>query len=400
MSTAAKVLVVDDSALMRQMISRFLDEAGFVVVGTARNGRDGLEKALALKPDVITLDVEMPEMDGLEMLRRLMEQHPTPVVMLSSLTQKQAPAAVEALTLGAVDVVGKPGGQISLNLEDVRQELVRKVAVAANVQLQRRRPGRATPASAGTVKAKTGKNPSGAGMGRYGTASRPGSVAARKRRQRPLAIMPPQSPPTKAQPSRPRGMVVFGCSTGGPGALSQVIPRLPMSFPWAVLVIQHMPPGFTQSLARRLDASSALKVDEARQGVNPRAGQVWIAPGGQHLTLNADGSLQLNEDPPVHGVRPAVDPALATVSQVWGTAVMAVIMTGMGKDGARGAQAVRQAGGYVIAQDEATSVVYGMPRVVVEMGLAHEVLPLDQIAAAVDNRVAATAPPTKRRWPL
>lgn len=354
MTKGVRVLVVDDSALMRQMVSRFLTEAGFTVVGTAANGRLGLEKALALRPDVITLDVEMPEMNGLDMLRLLMAQAPTPVVMLSGLTQAQAPAAVEALALGAVDVVAKPGGAaISLQLGDVRDELVQKVAAAA-----RSRPrGGALPSRPYPRPVQT-----------------PGKAAG------PEAGGPAGSGPAGAPPV---GVIVIGCSTGGPGALSVVIPQLPQDYPWTVLVVQHMPPGFTASLARRLDDMSAVPVQEAQDRVKPGAGEVWIAPGGRHLIMDAAGVLRLTEDPPVHGVRPAVDLTLVSTAAVWRRRVVAVIMTGMGRDGARGAEAVKAAGGRVLAQDEASSVVFGMPRVVIEQGLADEVLSLDDMAQAL-----------------
>lgn len=359
MKAGVRVLVVDDSALMRQMVSRFLTEAGFDVVATARNGRLGLEQALALRPDVITLDVEMPEMDGLAMLRQLMTKAPTPVVMLSSLTQADAPTAVEALTLGAVDVVGKPGGQISLNLDEVQAELVRKVAAAAK--------------------------------------SRPYRPHRRRRAATDSWLQPPKTP-VKSRPTTPKGVVVLGCSTGGPGALTVVVPNLPIDFPWAVLVVQHMPAGFTASLANRLDTLSALRVREAAAGVTPQAGEVWLAPGGYHLLMGGDGILLLSSDPPVHGVRPAVDPTLVSVAAVWQGASAAVIMTGMGKDGARGAQAVKRAGGLVLAQDEASSVVYGMPRMVVEMGVADRILPLEKIAPVLTARVVAPRPSKGRRW--
>lgn len=348
MSDRVRVLVVDDSALMRQMIRRFLEEAGFEVVATARDGLDGLQKARELRPDVITLDVEMPRLDGLGMLRELMNTTPTPVVMLSSLTQKQAPVAIEALALGAVDVVGKPGGTISLNLEEVRDELIRKVSAAAKSRPRLTMPSRSTVTVAPPAEKKAGKRP--------------------------------QAPSP--------GIVIIGCSTGGPGALTSVIPALPADFPLPVIIVQHMPPGFTASLAARLDASSRLRVQEAKPGIMPEAGQVWVAPGGFHLVFERR-VMRLSDAPPVHGVKPAVDPALETAVDDWGAGVVAAILTGMGMDGARGARKVKRAGGWVVAQDEETSVIFGMPRAVIEMGFADQVLPLNEIAPALVSRARA-----------
>lgn len=333
MGRAVRVLVVDDSALMRQMISRFLTEAGMEVVGTARDGVEGLELAVKLRPDVITLDVEMPKLDGLEMLRRLMHIAPTRVVMLSSLTQEHAPATVEALALGAIDVVAKPSGGISLDLHRVRDELIQKVTLAASARLL---PG--------------------------GDVPRRGAVEGRR-------------PAAGHSPFR---MVVIGASTGGPRALTRLVAALPGDFPVPIVVVQHMPAGFTASLAQRLDGVSPLKVQEGREGVVAQPGEVWVAPGGVHLVFR-DGRLRLDRGPAHLGVRPAVDVTVASAVRQWGAGVLLVVLTGMGMDGAKGARLVKQAGGKVIAQDEATSVVYGMPRAVAEMGYADAVRPLDAI---------------------
>lgn len=338
MERTIRVLVVDDSALMRQMVSRFLTEAGMEVVGTANNGEQGLEAALELKPDVIVLDVEMPRMDGLEMLRRLMRIEPMRVVMLSSLTQKHAPATVEALSLGAVEAVGKPSGGISLDLHRVRDELVHKVTVAAQARLQKQ------------------------------------GTAPNRARLRSHAAAP--------KASRYR-MLVIGASTGGPGALAHVLETLPGDFPVPIVVVQHMPAGFTLSLANRLDNLSALSVNEAREGVKAQPGEVWIAPGGVHLVFERNGAMRFNLDPPHLGVRPAVDVTVESAVARWGGSVLLAVLTGMGMDGAKGARLVKQAGGKVLAQDESSCVVYGMPRAVVEMGSADVVCPLDEIPQAL-----------------
>lgn len=337
MKNGIRVLVVDDSALMRQMVSRFLTEAGMEVVGTARDGMEGLALALDLRPDVITLDVEMPRMDGLEMLRRLMAIQPMRVVMVSSLTQRAAPATVEALALGAIDVVAKPSGGISLDLHRVRDELIEKVRIAATARLP--------------VSARIG--------------GRAASLATTRRR------------------TLDDGILIIGSSTGGPSALTTIFSRLPQDFPLPILVVQHMPPGFTASLASRLDGLSSLSVSEATPNRVPMPGEALVAPGGVHTVFGPTRAIRLDESPPHLGVRPSVDIAVESAVAQWGSRVRLAILTGMGMDGAKGARLVKQAGGQVLAQDEATSVVYGMPRAVVEMGYADQVCPLDKIPQAL-----------------
>jgi len=348
------VLVVDDSAFMRRVISDLLSgEPDLEVVGTARDGEEGLEKAAALAPDVITLDVEMPRMSGLEMLERLMALNPTPVVMVSSLTRPNADVTVRALELGAVDFVAKPSGTISLDMHKVREELCRKVRAAARAPrsaLARRAPARRVPA---------GPAPGGPKPAKCGSLSR---------------------------------VVVIGTSTGGPSALMEVIPRLPADFPGGLLVVQHMPALFTRYLAEHLDAASALDVREAREGDELRDGLCLVAPGGRHLVLVEGGRVALDDSPPQHGVRPAVDVTLESVARSWNGDVLVAILTGMGMDGARGTRAVKARGARVVAQDEATCVVYGMPRAVVEMGLADHVVPLQEIAGVLCRLAACSVP--------
>lgn len=348
MASNIRVLVVDDSALMRQMVSRILNDAGFEVVGTARDGQQGLEAAERLKPDVITLDVEMPVMDGLTMLRRIMRENPLPVVMLSSLTTQQAPATIEALALGAVDVVGKPGGAISLNIDEVAEELISKVRVAATARVR----------SSETVTPQ-----------RKATTRSTSPPSARTRRQ------------------FGRQLVVVGSSTGGPRALVELVSGLPANFAAPMVIVQHMPAGFTASLAARLDKFSDLEVAEAKEGVIPEAGEVWVAPGGFHLRFDSRGRMQFDLSEPHLGVRPAVDLTMESAVDVWGSGVIGVILTGMGMDGSRGARRIKQAGGVVFAQDEASSVVFGMPRAVIEMGHADQVAPLAAMAELLDETV-------------
>lgn len=380
MSDALRVLVVDDSALMRQMISRFLTDAGMEVVATARDGVDGLEKALRLKPDVITLDVQMPRMDGLSMLRRLMDEQPTPVVMVSSVTQHQTPTAVEALMAGAVDIVAKPGGAISLNLGDVQAELVAKVRAAAHAKVPRRRRTGRDPGADADVQPRRASTGTGTR-----TVSKPESPAPAETRSSVAAAATAAATAATALGPAP---VIVGASTGGPAALSTVMSALSADFPRPIVIVQHMPAGFTASLAKRLDKLSPLTVREAIEHEEPQPGEAWVAPGGVHLVFDRRGRMRYRHDEPHLGMRPAVDLTLESAVDVWGADVVAVILTGMGMDGARGARKLKRAGGVVLAQDEHTCVVYGMPRAVAEMGLADYIRPLPDIAAALTDVVA------------
>lgn len=354
--TRVRVLVVDDSAFMRKIISDLLsDDPAIEVAGTARDGLDAVEKVSLLKPDVITLDVEMPRLDGLGTLKEIMTRCPTPVVMVSSLTEEGAEATLKALSLGAVDFLAKPSGSISLNMADVKAELVSKVKAAAG--------------------------------------AKPRAVARR-------ALVQVDPPPPLTQPippgpvgrgNQPRKLVVIGCSTGGPGALYQLVPELPGDLPAAVVIVQHMPPGFTRSLANRLNEVSRLTVKEAEEGDQLQEGVALVAPGGYHLVFSEDGRAGLNRDPALHGVRPAVDKTLESLIPVWKNHALGVILTGMGYDGARGIASLKKAGGRTIAEHESTCVVYGMPKVVAEMGNADLILPIQEIAPAITRIIGEMA---------
>ncbi|MHB0877688.1 MAG: protein-glutamate methylesterase/protein-glutamine glutaminase [Anaerolineae bacterium] len=343
-----RVLVVDDSAFMRYTISHHLSsQADMEVVGLASDGIEGVEQVEALRPDVVTLDVEMPRLDGLSALRQIMAKHPLPVVMMSSLTKEGAAVTVEALTLGAVDFVNKPSQSISVH--QVLGELAEKVRQAARAH-----------------------------------------VRAPRQSQSPRRRAP--AGPAGGPPDR---IVVIGSSTGGPGALREVIGRLPVDLGAGVVVVQHMPPSFTRSLAERLDQLSAVPVKEAEAGDRVQTGQVLIAPGGLHMTLTRGGEVQLNDGPAVNGVKPAVDVTMVSVAAAFADRVLGVVLTGMGHDGRDGARAIKQAGGRIITQDEATCIVYGMPRSVAEAGLADMVLPIDQIADGITQALSQGTPKTR-----
>ncbi|CUU10693.1 MAG: chemotaxis response regulator protein-glutamate methylesterase [Fimbriimonadales bacterium] len=351
-----RVLVVDDSLFMRRMITDILAEDPEIeVVGSARNGQEGLEMARQLQPDVITLDVEMPVMDGITMLERLMKEQPTAVVMVSSLTKEGAEVTLRSLELGAVDFVTKPSGSISLDLYKVSSQILEKVKAAARVPRFR-------------LRALT-----------QPFASRPASTTP--------APVPPAPP--KAPSQFQNVLVVVGCSTGGPRALTTLMSQLPPDFHAPMLIVQHMPEGFTRSLAERLDRQSPMSVREANAGDRLQPGVAYLAPGGRHLKLAQDRTLQLSQDPPVHGVRPSVDVTLLSVAQHFTGKVVIAILTGMGSDGAMGARTLHAKGARVLAEDESTCVVFGMPRAVIQAGCADRVVPLDQMAQALYEEVQA-----------
>ena len=356
MTPAVRVLVVDDSALMRKLVTEMLSQdESITVVGQARDGADALLKLEALRPDVVTLDVEMPVMDGLAALGEIMQRRPTPVVMLSSLTQQGAEMTLRCLEGGAVDFVGKPGGSISLNIAAVAVDLIAKVKVAARVRL--RAPLRPRPPA-----------PNSGGAGRD---------------------KPSLTPPELGAGGRGRALLI-GASTGGPRALQALVPALPATLGVPVVLVQHMPPGFTASLAQRLDASSPLQVREASAGDPLEAGLILVAPGGRHLEFDAAGRAVLTDEPPVHGVRPAVDVTLASLTSLFGAGLTAVLLTGMGRDGARGLKILHDRGGRTLAEDESTCVVYGMPRAACELGGVERMLPLHELAAAIAETVRRT----------
>lgn len=385
-----RVLVVDDSAFMRKMLSEILASApDLEVVGTARDGEDALEKLRVLQPDVITLDVEMPRMNGMAFLEALMQERPTPVVMVSSLTAEGADVTLACLQRGAVDFVLKPSGSISLDIATVGGEIVAKTRAAAGAQVQR--PSAFTLSRLAAQAAKTGLN--GAVPPRTNTPPLRLSLPAR-----PLsAVASGAAAPARESPAQPAYqrleadtvVVAIASSTGGPAALQEVIPHLPADLNAAYLIVQHLPAGFTRSLASRLDHSSALTVREAQAGDALERGLVLIAPGGRHLELDAKGRVVLNDDPPLWGVRPAADVMMRAVAARFGPRALGVVLTGMGCDGALGVKAIKGAGGLCLAQDEASCVVYGMPRAAFETGALAQVVPLPDMAAAIARQIAA-----------
>ena len=367
-----KILVVDDSAFMRKVLSDlFKSQPDFEVVDIGRNGAEAVEKVKQHSPDVVTLDVEMPVMDGLTALEQIMSVKPTPVVMVSSLTKAGADATIKALSLGAVDFVAKSAGSIS-RIDEIEKDLLQKCREAAGVSGSRLRVGTVPIIKPVKLPERT-------------PAVVPEKVSVSERT---LGIdrLAPNVAKTTAISGVDDWIVAIGTSTGGPRALQEVLTRLPGSLPCPTVVVQHMPPGFTKSLAERLNSLSELTVKEAADNDKLSAGTVYIAPGDFHLTLRRDASgtyVKLNKDPAIGGLRPAVDPMMVSVAETYGTKTVGVILTGMGHDGAKGMQAIKRLHGRTIAEDQSTSVVFGMPKAAIEAGAVDTVLPLPQVAEGI-----------------
>ena len=344
-STARSVLVVDDSAFMRRLITQIVDSSlRFQVIGTARNGLDALRKIHALEPDIVTLDVEMPELDGLQTLGYIMSETPRPVVMLSAAqTDGGVDLTLRCLEIGAVDFVKKPSGPISLDLESVSERLLSALDAATEVNLR--------------------------GV----------QLLARPRLR--------DTPHLRRTPYSASWAVAIAASTGGPRALAEVIPNLPADLDAAVLVVQHMPAGFTRNLASRLDSMSQLRVSEAVDGEPVVMNHVYLAPGGFHMRVEPGQTgphrVALDTSPSVWGVRPAADPLFNTVARQFGRQSVGVVLTGMGRDGSEGLLAIRNAGGSAIVQDRGTSTIYGMPHAALELAGADRVAPLADVASAI-----------------
>lgn len=377
-----KVFVVDDSAFMRKIITDMVQsDSQLEVIGTARNGKDALTKLKLLQPDVITLDVEMPEMDGLETLQRIQKDMSKPVIMLSSTTTAGAENTLIALENGAFDFVSKPSGSISLDLHIVKDELNQKIKLAHLYQQAREKQGTARGLRPQTDKKSPTKSTFISTKPQFRT-----NVES----QAPIESSE-HNRIKKSSTDTLSSIILIGTSTGGPKALQQLLTNLPKLDETAVLIVQHMPPGFTKSLANRLDKQSVHDVKEAEQGEKLESGKVYIAPGGYHMCLNQNNlnhhiSISLNQEPPIGGHRPSVDALFESAMDLKRTSLMTIVMTGMGKDGMNGLKKLStKQEVYTVAEDESTCVVYGMPRAVVEAQLAHEVLPLHEIHLAIEK---------------
>lgn len=366
------VMVADDSALMRRMISDMINmENDMEVIDIARDGEDLLNKLKNKIPDVITLDVEMPKLNGIGALKKIVEEKiPVKVIMLSSLTKDGATITIECVQSGAVDFVQKPGGSISLDVNKVREELVNKIRVASRIAIKSKiyRSSKLEDAKK-EVKLETNES-----------SSKAKDIA-------PKASKVPRTFGTIKNKIGRIECVLIGASTGGPKALYEVITNLPQDLGVPVLVVQHMPVGFTKAFAERLDKFSKIRVVEGSHGQKIEKNVVYVAPGGYHMEVAHDNTLRLTQEPPVWGVRPAVDKLFISAAKVYRGKVMGVVLTGMGKDGSQGVIEIKNLGGYNISEDESTCTIYGMPKAAFETNMIDEVVPLYFISERIVNVV-------------
>jgi len=339
-----RVLVVEDSPVARELLVSILQNApGLQVIGTARNGLEAVRLTKRLKPDVITMDVYMPELNGLEATRQIMAEMPRPIVMVTaSLSKNERDLSFNALQAGALSIMEKP---TMYDPPEVLEQLVRQVKLMSEVKVVRRWSKPAKPVS-----------------------EDPSSV---------------KQPPLTQNGTSEIQLIAIAASTGGPGILAQILGQLPASFPAPILIVQHITAGFGQGLADWLNQQTPLEVRLAQNAIEPKAGQVLIAPDDHHMMMNSLGVVSLSLDPPYQGLRPAADYLFNSVARVYGSTAVGIILSGMGSDGAEGLLALHQAGAYTIAQDKESCVVFGMPAVAIELGAAEQVLPANRIAAAI-----------------
>ena len=355
-----RVLVVDDSAFMRKVLeSIFNADDHLQVVGHAKDGREAIALSESLKPDVITMDLNMPHMDGLQATAHIMTSSPRPIVVVSSESKEGAASTLKALELGAIEFVTKPSSGIDLDMQSVKDELLRKVRMAAKVRVVR-------------------------------TASRLANTL-----QAPSTARAPASQPSPAPKPKPIStadlrfpVVVLAASTGGPATIMRMAPGFTRDFPAAVILVQHMPAAFTTQYALQLAEFTGIRVKEAEENEPIQAGTLYICPGGQHLRVSPTGRMQLDAvTGRIEGYLPNIDVTMESVAQYAGAMSIGVVLTGMGSDGARGARAIKSAGGLVLAQDEATSVIFGMPAEAIKAGVVDHTLGIDDIYPAVEKRV-------------
>ncbi len=348
MQKKIRVLVVDDSKYVVVTVTKKLQsDPEIEVVGSAGNGIEAVEKVKSLRPDVVTMDIIMPEMDGITALQKIMAECPTPVIMLSALTSENAAPTIKALELGAVDFYLKPSAIRPVNTAAEDNELAAKIKTAAASNISRKSSEQEIPAGA------------------------------------PAAAKQDAEKRTKFNK-----LVVIGSSTGGPRALMQVVPYIPADIPAAILIVQHMPPVFTRSLAERMAQASKIEVMEAREGDMILRGRALLAPGDFHMVMNDKHNIVLNQEPPSLGVRPSVDHTMKSAAYVFGHSVLGVVLTGMGMDGTLGSSIIKAKGGKIFAQDEATCAVYGMPQSVAKAGCVDKVYPIQKMAQKIAEACA------------
>ncbi|KKH48534.1 chemotaxis response regulator protein-glutamate methylesterase [Methanosarcina sp. 1.H.A.2.2] len=373
-----RALIVDDSALIRKVLSDILKEDPKIrVIGTAVNGKDGLEKIKKLRPDVVLLDNVMPVLDGLKTLARIMKEYPTPVIIVSALGEKAEEITLTAFEYGAVDVIEKPSGVLSQSMPEMAEEICRKVRIATKANLKNLECMRDLEPGNPEKGEKNGEKKEEKKEEKSGEKKE--EKKGEKKENRLLEKV-----------TSVRNILAIGASTGGPRALEKLIGSLPAEIPAAVLVVQHMPPGFTASLSKRLDEKSALRVKEAQEGDRVEEGTVLIAPGNYHMEIVRNKVNGLEEEvvhlscsPKELGSRPSVNVLFRSVAPVYGSRVISLVLTGMNCDGADGAEEIKKMGGKVIAEARSSCVVYGMPGEIVRRNLADLVLPLDRMAEEI-----------------
>jgi two-component system, chemotaxis family, protein-glutamate methylesterase/glutaminase len=382
-----RVLIADDSAFMRKVLQSIIASDSLMeVVGEARDGKECVAQAEALKPDVITMDINMPHMDGLQATEIIMSSNPRPVLIVSSESRDGADTTLKALELGAIDFVAKPSSGIDLDMNSVREELGRKLRMAAKVRVVRtatrsklqQEVASAAPRTEPAFKMAHAEAASAA------AGSSPAALRYKPAVSAASMVVPA---PLAAKGDGRSPVVVVASSTGGPATLMKFVPMFSRNFPGVVLIAQHMPGNFTAQFSKQLAEASAIRVKEAESGETLQPGTVYICPGSHHLRLSSSGRITLDDGPRISGYRPCADLAMETAAAYSGAMTIGVVLTGMGNDGSRGIQAVKIAGGYVIVQDESTSVIFGMPSEAIKTGAVDQVLPIESIYAAIEKRV-------------
>jgi two-component system, chemotaxis family, protein-glutamate methylesterase/glutaminase len=359
----SRVLIVDDSAFMRKVLHSIVAaDPQLEVCGEARDGRDAVTQTEKLKPDVISMDINMPHMDGLQATEIIMSSKPHPILIVSSESREGAEVTLKALQLGAIDFVAKPSGGVDLDLSSVKEEICRKLKMAAKVRVVRT-------ATRSRVLQETARTETASSS--FGQGAQNGAAVAT------------QAPARGGK----FPVVVVASSTGGPATLMKFVPYFPKDFPGAVVVVQHMPGNFTSLFSKQLAEASRIRVKEAEQGEMLVPGQLYLCPGSHHLRVSPTGRIALDDGPRVGGYRPCADLTMETAAECAGPLTIGVVLTGMGNDGAKGVQAVRAAGGFSLAQDESTAVIFGMPQEAIATGAVAQVLPMESIYRAIEKRV-------------
>ncbi|HLW54176.1 MAG TPA: chemotaxis response regulator protein-glutamate methylesterase [Candidatus Angelobacter sp.] len=365
-----RVLIVDDSAFMRKVLQGIVtSDPQLEVCGEARDGRDAVTQTEMLKPDVISMDINMPHMDGLQATEVIMSSNPHPILIVSSESREGAEITLKALQLGAIDFVAKPSGGVDLDMSSVKEEICRKLKVAAKVRVVRTATRSKVQHDVASSLPRSEPSPRSSDERQNGQNGRSSLAAAVPKGATKFPI------------------VVIASSTGGPATLMKFVPYFPKDFPGAVLLIQHMPGNFTDQFGKQLSEVSQMKVKEAESGEIIVPGQIYVCPGSHHMRVSPTGRISLDDGPRISGYRPCADLTMESAAEYAGAMTIGVILTGMGNDGSRGAQAVRSAGGHTIAQDEATAVIFGMPQEAIKTGAIDQVLAIESVYQAIEKRI-------------